>query len=131
MQAAVDSKQKIIDAQVSPREQGLQARCRVRPPPRSLPAVQRCQLGHGRMHRAAVGDGAGQTSAGCDLLSQHSPSYSCSSLGAWQATPRIWWGGGGNLGKDHAHNSASLWKDCTLVGSVGGPRSFAWGFMFQ
>lgn len=78
MQAAVDSKQKIIDAQVSPRYQGLQhfPGCL---PACGRPAVQQGQLEHGETvwwvseHQAAVG----QTSPGCDLLSQHSHSYSC------------------------------------------------------
>lgn len=60
-------------------------------------------------HQAAVSDRAGQTSVGCDLLSQYSHLYSC--FQPWSLAGATEDVGGGSLWKDHAHSSVSLWKD--------------------
>lgn len=119
MQAAVDSKQKIIDAQVSSRYQSLQhfsgcvCQHAASLPCGSASAVTARLHAWVSQHRVAVRDRAGQTSAGCDLLSQHSHSYSC--FQPWSLAGDTEDTGGGSLWKDHAHNQSVFGRIVSLL----------------
>lgn len=113
MQAAVDSKQKIIDAQVSAPCQGLlqlsEWVCQHTVPPAAVPAQSETMWVS--QHQATVRDRA--------AAAEHSDCHSC--LQPWSMAQRAW---DGSLGRDCAHNSVSEWKDHI-------PWSIAWCFISQ